>query len=141
APPPRTGPKLHPREGGDPYTAASHEDTSSDRSRPCGPSLSASVTSQLSLHPSINTRVAVTATLFVASPKRRWCLSAKPVFRLPAGRSRGCDRGGDASVQHSCTGGASRPAKRRFAGGGAAHGGGDRDRTDDLLLAKQALSQ
>jgi hypothetical protein len=31
APPPRTGPKLHPRAGGDPYTAASHEDTSSDR--------------------------------------------------------------------------------------------------------------
>src|SRR5882762_11406140 len=31
-PPPRTGPKLHPREGGDPYTTASHEDTSSDRS-------------------------------------------------------------------------------------------------------------
>ncbi len=31
-PPPRTGPKLDPRESGDPYTAASHEDTSSDRS-------------------------------------------------------------------------------------------------------------
>ena len=25
--------------------------------------------------------------------------------------------------------------------GGGAHGGGERDRTDDLLLAKQALSQ
>jgi hypothetical protein len=66
-PPSRTGPKLHPRKGGDPYAAASHEDTSSDSSgtslaraarqaklrfakrRPCGPSLSASVTSQLSL--------------------------------------------------------------------------------------------
>ena len=35
----------------------------------------------LSLHPSINTRVAVrAATLFAASPKRRWRLPAKPCF-------------------------------------------------------------
>ena len=55
---PRTGPKpcsprfsrgASPRESGGLCQAASHEDTSSDRAKPCGPSLSASVTSQLSL--------------------------------------------------------------------------------------------
>jgi hypothetical protein len=50
APPPRAGPKLHPREGGDPYAAASHEDTSSDTRTALLPHrVSASVTSQLSL--------------------------------------------------------------------------------------------
>ena len=49
-PPPRTGPKLHPRQGGDPYAAASHEDTSSDtRTASLPHRVSASVTSQLSL--------------------------------------------------------------------------------------------
>jgi hypothetical protein len=56
----------------------------------------------LSLHPSINTRVALTATLFAASP----------------------NAGGGRSAQRRCAG-----------------GGGERIRTDDLLLAKQALSQ
>jgi len=103
-----------------PHTAASHEDTSSDRS---GASLACAALGRqrrwryadrrslappigdrrrsaspkgglaaraypprshhnsLSLHPSINTRVAVrAATLFAASPKRRWRLSAKPCF-------------------------------------------------------------
>jgi hypothetical protein len=99
APPPRTGPKLHPREGGDPYATASHEDTSR-----IGPAQACLRRRQaklrfakrgalrpepirlghittLSLHPSINTRAAVrAATLFAASPKRRWGLSAKPCF-------------------------------------------------------------
>ena len=71
-----------------PDTAASHEDTSSDKLQALRPEpIRLGHITTLSLHPSINTRVAVTATLFAASPKRRWCLSAKPVFRLSAGEA------------------------------------------------------
>src|SRR5947209_4697479 len=61
AQPPRTGPRPH--QGQNPSwsssgAATSHEDTSPDRHNAARlrPRLSASVTSQLSLHPSINTR-------------------------------------------------------------------------------------
>jgi hypothetical protein len=81
-PPPRTGPKLHPREGGDPYAAASHEDTSSDVPKPCGSSLSASVTSQLSLFtlqstPASPAIIGNAVRFFAKTPGR---LSAKPGF-------------------------------------------------------------
>ena len=91
-----------------PDTAASHEDTSSDRSGakfacaarqatlrfakrgPCGPSLSASVTSQLSLHPSINTppRVTPQRCLVIFSERRRRfrrCLGRQQAGAMPTG--------------------------------------------------------
>ena len=58
----------------------------------------------LSLHPSINTRIAATAAT-------------------------------------RCSGFAKHRNGPGGAHGGGAHGGGERDRTDDLLRAKQALSQ
>ena len=95
----RRGNAAHHRraQGQDPKRqAASHEDTSSDRSRSCGPCLSASVTSQLSL----------------------FTLQSTPASQ----GLRGCSRLRQNAAAHP-------------------HGGGERDRTDDLLLAKQALSQ
>ena len=85
------------------------------------PGLSASVTSQLSLHPSINPRRGRPRQVAQSSPN-----VAQP--RPTAGRCRWY-----LSVQLRC---ACRPAKFCFAGGG-----GERIRTDDLLLAKQALSR
>src|SRR5207253_6983022 len=84
--------------------ATSHEDTSPDRHNAARlrPRLSASVTSQLSLHPSINTRPRVPNR----APGGILLLQTRPPAPL-----------------------------------GDAGGGGERDRTDDLLLAKQALSQ
>src|ERR1700730_10184161 len=134
-----------------PDTAASHEDTSSDRSGakfacaarqarlrfakrgPCGPSLYASVTSQLSLsspfnqHPTAGHPAAVSRNLLRTSSS----LSALP--RAPASW-RYADRRSFASPRGLRNAG--RAAQRCFAGGG-----GERIRTDDLLLAKQALSQ
>ena len=163
APPPRTGPKppLAAQLRAPALPAASHEDTSLGhawrklrwrhprapaRPAPCrqaelcsadrrqaklrfaergllGPGLSASVTSQLSLHPSIIDRHPPWAM-----PGRCFCFSERGATPLAAGRRAGC-----LSVQPRCT---CRPAKPGFAGGG-----GERIRTDDLLLAKQALSQ
>ena len=100
-----------------------YEDTSRTHPGPVlpAPSLSASVTSQLSLHPSINPRRGRPRQVAQSSPN-----VAQP--RPTAGRCRWY-----LSVQLRC---ACRPAKFCFAGGG-----GERIRTDDLLLAKQALSR
>src|SRR5271169_1614528 len=84
---------------------------------------SASVTSQLSLHPSINpprSPVAVSLNLLRTSGTR-W--RGKPA--APRGA---------ASLHRS-------PAKTQALQSPALGGGGERVRTDDLLLAKQALSQ
>ncbi len=76
--------------------------------------LSASVTSQLSLHPSINPAAVARGECRSIFSERRACPRARQtVLAAAVGR------------QSSC-----------FAGGG-----GERNRTDDLLLAKQALSQ
>ena len=102
---------LHPERGATSVApvAASHEDTSPDTppldQHPRAPAktvVSASVTSQLSLHPSINNPAAVA----------RDGRSASPNAAL----------GAAFSATPRC-------------------GGGERIRTDDLLLAKQALSQ
>ena len=101
-----------------------YEDTSLGpaRSKPCSPGRSASVTSQLSLHPSINPTAKArggvrdllrTSGRASGRPARRAC------NRLPASTSR-------------------LPGKHLVP---ATPGGGERIRTDDLLLAKQALSQ
>ncbi len=77
--PPRTGAKPQ-------LSAASHEDTSSDEPKPCGPSQSASVTLQLSLHPSISTPARSaqqrpgTVSRFIFSERR-----ATPVARRTRG--------------------------------------------------------
>src|SRR6266851_3411836 len=108
---------VFPQEEALTTAATSHEDTSPDRHNTLRlrPRLSASVTSQLSVHPSINTPAPG------AQPRPGTVCLASPNAAAAAG-----------GVQRSCAA----PVARRFAGGG-----GERDRTDDLLLAKQALSQ
>src|SRR6516164_4072357 len=105
------------------------------------PGLSASVTSQLSLHPSINapprSPAAVSNKLLRTSHTpwfsalRQWRLSIQ--LGCPCRPAKALPRRWCLSAPLRC---ACRAANRRFAGGG-----GERIRTDDLLLAKQALSQ
>ena len=121
APPPRTGPS--PNRGASllaPHATVSHEDTSlGQAARHALPAqgLSASVTSQLSLHPSINvpprSPAALSRNLLRTSPRHPAVLPVAPP-------------GATAWLW----------PEPGFAGGG-----GERIRTDDLLLAKQALSQ
>ena len=132
-----------------PDTAASHEDTSSDRSgakfacaarqatlrsakrglaaRACPPrSHHNSLSSPFNQHPTAGHPAAVSRNLLRTSS-----LAALP--RAPASW-RYADRRRFASPRGLRSAG--RAAQRCFAGGG-----GERIRTDDLLLAKQALSQ
>ena len=100
---------------------------------PCGPILSASVTSQLSLF-TLQSTPASQSELQRCSLLRQNAGGASRRNRVsPAGWSQPGLRPWCLSAQPGC---ACRPAKRCFAGGG-----GERIRTDDLLLAKQALSQ
>jgi hypothetical protein len=162
APPPRTGPSPMPapaQAGG----GGLYEDTSLGHTRRklcsapprqakprfaaragqalLAPGLSASVTSQLSLHPSINapprSPAAVSNKLLRTSHTpwfsalRQWRLSIQ--LGCPCRPAKALPRRWCLSAPLRC---ACRAANRRFAGGG-----GERIRTDDLLLAKQALSQ
>ena len=61
---------------------------------------------------------------------------SSPFNQRPAAVARGVSLELLRNVAHALAFGACRAANRRFAGGG-----GERIRTDDLLLAKQALSQ
>ncbi len=124
APPPRTGPS--PNRGASflaPHATVSHEDTSlGQAARHALPAqgLSASVTSQLSPHPSINRAAVARGGVAQSSPN---------VAHAPACGAARC----------TCR---RRPPRRLPAAPlGGAGGGGERSRTDDLLLAKQALSQ
>jgi hypothetical protein len=121
APPPRTGPNPVPASA----TAESgglYEDTSLGQASgqalldPRG--LSASVTSQLSLHPSINPTAVARGGVAQSSPNVGHALARQTGQHL--------------AVQPRCTVGRQ---------SSALGGGGERVRTDDLLLAKQALSQ
>ena len=156
APPPRTGPSPMPapaQAGG----GGLYEDTSlghpaqallapSRQAKPrfaeragqtlLAPGLSASVTSQLSLHPSINAppRSPAAVSLELLRNVAHALAFGTPRcsrLHLPTGNTWPCRW--CLSAQRRC---ACRAANRRFAGGG-----GERVRTDDLLLAKQALSQ
>ena len=99
--------------------AASHEDTSLGQTR-CKRRSPRPVRlghTQLSLHPSISPPRSPRGAVAQSSPSRAPPVRSPP---LPCGAAGGRDR----------------PATP-----GAAGGGGERIRTDDLLLAKQALSQ
>ncbi len=116
-------------------TAISHEDASSDKADAATPAaprvryhrtpgsqprcrrrtMSASVTSQLSLHPSII--APAPAPPKPATPRRGPLKTASPNVARPH-----------------------RSPRQRCPMAEAPDGGGERDRTDDLLLAKQALS-
>jgi hypothetical protein len=92
--------------------------------------LSASVTSQLSLHPSINPAAVARGGVAQSSPNVVRALAQR------TGRTSGCSPAAPVTSKNSS------PAKTQaLARPGSAGGGGERIRTDDLLLAKQALSQ
>jgi hypothetical protein len=127
APPPRTGPNPVPASAGTepprkrgPIAAVSHEDTSRTDSRPKDAGLFASVTSSTLSSPfnqpwrraRRRRDLALPRAPLSTPPNRRCCLWGRN-SAAPVGRRR-----------------------QRSAGGG-----GERTRTDDLLLAKQALSQ
>jgi hypothetical protein len=144
-----------PRESGGPCRmAASHEDTSSDRP---DTSIPASKPVRLGHITTLSLFTLQPARAFAGLPAAAFLTSAPSLARTAFGVASGASYAGRRSfaslrgcrnacrvvatglrpwclaVQLGCT---CRPAKHRFAGGG-----GERIRTDDLLLAKQALSQ
>ena len=150
APPPRTGPNPVPGPGEKRGRRPRMKTLLSDQlgASTASPGPSASVTSQLSLHPSINSAPIARRGVVKSSPNVAFAMPRAPALPAP------CRQAGRRPFSLArATPGARQTAGLPVVPLGAvplhpsagkallAGGGGERIRTDDLLLAKQALSQ